>query len=42
MARKLRKQGYTNVFALKGGFEEWVSRGYAIETKAGPDTTDLP
>lgn len=33
MARKLLTLGFTKVFALKGGWNEWRAKGYPIEEK---------
>jgi rhodanese-related sulfurtransferase len=33
MARKLMAEGYRNVYALKGGWKEWVKDGYPVEKK---------
>lgn len=32
-AATLKKQGYTNVYQLKGGFQAWQSAGYPVERK---------
>jgi rhodanese-related sulfurtransferase len=29
----LRERGYTNVFVLKGGWNDWVKAGYPTEPK---------
>jgi rhodanese-related sulfurtransferase len=29
----LRERGYTNAFALKGGWNDWVKAGYPTEPK---------
>jgi 3-mercaptopyruvate sulfurtransferase SseA len=31
--RELTAAGYRKVFALKGGWEEWVASGYPVEEK---------
>jgi rhodanese-related sulfurtransferase len=33
MAQKLMGMGYTKVYALKGGWEEWPKANYPIEKK---------
>jgi len=33
MARKLLKMGFTKVFALKGGWNEWADAGFPTEPK---------
>jgi rhodanese-related sulfurtransferase len=33
VARKLQKLGFNNVYALKGGWKEWVKAGYPVEKK---------
>jgi rhodanese-related sulfurtransferase len=30
---KLRELGYTNAFALRGGWNEWIKEGYPTEPK---------
>jgi rhodanese-related sulfurtransferase len=30
---KLKERGFTNVFALKGGWNEWIGAGYPAEAK---------
>ncbi len=30
---ELTKLGFTNVFALKGGWNSWVEAGYPVEKK---------
>jgi len=33
MAQKLMAEGYRNVYALKGGWKDWVKAGYPVEKK---------
>jgi rhodanese-related sulfurtransferase len=33
VARTLIKMGYSKVYALKGGWREWESKGYPVEAK---------
>jgi rhodanese-related sulfurtransferase len=33
VARKLMELGYTRVYALKGGWNEWKSADYPVEKK---------
>ncbi|MBW2335712.1 MAG: hypothetical protein JRF47_02965 [Deltaproteobacteria bacterium] len=33
MARTFRLKGYTNVFALQGGWSAWMNAGYPVEEK---------
>jgi rhodanese-related sulfurtransferase len=33
VAQKLMAKGYGNVYALKGGWKEWVNAGYPVEKK---------
>ncbi|MBW2690484.1 MAG: rhodanese-like domain-containing protein [Deltaproteobacteria bacterium] len=33
VARTLIKMGYSKVYALKGGWAEWKSKGYPVEPK---------
>jgi len=33
VARKLQKQGFDNVYALKGGWREWFRAKYPVEEK---------
>ncbi len=33
MARQFISLGYTKVFALKGGWDEWVKAKYPVEPK---------
>jgi rhodanese-related sulfurtransferase len=33
VAQKLMDTGYTKVYALKGGWREWVNAGYPTEKK---------
>lgn len=33
MAQRLLAEGYKNVYALKGGWNEWVRAGYPVEKK---------
>jgi len=33
VALQLMKMGYTKVFALKGGWDEWSKAGYPTEKK---------
>jgi rhodanese-related sulfurtransferase len=33
MAQKLVAEGYRNVYALRGGWKEWVNAGYPVEKK---------
>jgi len=30
---ELKKRGFTNVFALKGGWNAWAEAGYPVEKK---------
>jgi rhodanese-related sulfurtransferase len=33
VARKLIEKGFSKVYALKGGWNEWEKAGYPIESK---------
>jgi rhodanese-related sulfurtransferase len=33
VAQKLMEMGYTKVYALNGGWKEWVNAGYPTEKK---------
>lgn len=33
MALKLKEMGYANVYALKGGWNEWEAAGFPVEKK---------
>jgi len=33
VAREFLKQGYTNIFALKGGWQQWLNDKYPVENK---------
>jgi rhodanese-related sulfurtransferase len=33
-AEKLKENGYSRIFALRGGFDAWVAAGYPLETKS--------
>jgi hypothetical protein len=33
MAQKMMDNGYTNVFALKGGWREWYRSQFPVENK---------
>jgi rhodanese-related sulfurtransferase len=33
VARQLIQAGYENVYALKGGWQEWQARGYPTDLK---------
>jgi len=33
VARELVELGFKNVFALKGGWDEWLKAGYPVEKK---------
>jgi rhodanese-related sulfurtransferase len=33
VALELKARGFTNVFALKGGWDAWVEAGYPVESK---------
>jgi rhodanese-related sulfurtransferase len=33
LARKLMEMGFTKVYALKGGWNEWKTAGYPVEKK---------
>lgn len=33
MALKLLESGYTQVFALAGGWKEWQAKGYPVEAR---------
>jgi rhodanese-related sulfurtransferase len=30
---ELKKRGFKNVYALKGGWDEWQSAGYPVQNK---------
>ncbi|MCP4402653.1 MAG: hypothetical protein GY801_35775 [bacterium] len=42
MAQKLIEKGYTQVYALKGGWNEWVKSKYPLEKRVreSADNTD--
>jgi rhodanese-related sulfurtransferase len=33
VAQKLMDMGYTKIYALKGGWKEWLNAGYPTEKK---------
>jgi len=33
VAQKFIEKGYTKVYALKGGWNEWVKAGYPVDSK---------
>ncbi len=33
VARKMKEKGYTRLYALKGGWTEWVAASYPVESK---------
>jgi rhodanese-related sulfurtransferase len=35
LAMELHKKGYQDIFIYKGGIEEWMERGYPVETANG-------